>query len=96
MDSGASGHMSSNDGILLSRLLPSHSFVTVGNGQTIPILCCGNYILPTSTSNFQLNNVLVVPSLVCDLLSVRQFTRDNKCSIEFDASGFSIKDLHSK
>jgi transposase InsO family protein len=29
---------------------------------------------------------------VHNLLSVRQFTRDNNCSIEFDAFGFFIKD----
>jgi hypothetical protein len=41
---------------------------------------------------FSLNNVLVAPALVRNLLSVGQFTRFNNCSIEFDAFGFSIKD----
>jgi hypothetical protein len=27
------------------------------------------------------------------LLSIRQFTSDNFCSVEFDARGFSVKDL---
>jgi hypothetical protein len=44
-------------------------------------------------SNFILNNILVAPSLVHNLISVRQFTRDNSCSIEFDASSFSVKEL---
>jgi len=96
MDSGASSHMSPTDGILLSRLRPSHPSVTVGNGQTIPISCRGESVLSTAASNFRLSNVLVVPSLVRNLLSVRQFTRDNNCSIEFDALGFSVKDLPTK
>ncbi|XP_066344408.1 uncharacterized protein [Miscanthus floridulus] len=54
LDTGATTHMSSSDGILLSRLPP--------------------------------------PPSVRNLLSVRQFTHDNNCSIEFDACGFSVKD----
>lgn len=50
-------------------------------------------IIPTSSSPLHLNNVLVTPSLVKNLISVRQFTRDNNVSLEFDPAGFSIKDL---
>jgi hypothetical protein len=53
----------------------------------------GHYVLPITASTFALNNVLVVPSIVQNLLSVRQFIRDNSCSIEFDAFGFSVKDI---
>jgi hypothetical protein len=95
MDSGASAHMSSNDGILLHRLFPSVSYIIVGNGTKIPVTSSGPSILHTKTSNFALNNVLVAPSVVRNLLSVRQFTRDNSCSIEFDAFGFSVKDLRT-
>jgi hypothetical protein len=31
-----------------------------------------------------------------NLLSVRRFTTDNSCSIEFDPSGFSVKDLATR
>ena len=57
----------------------------------MPVLTRGTSILPTAVTSFSLNNVLVAPALVHNLLSVRQFTRDNNCSIEFDASGFSVK-----
>jgi hypothetical protein len=33
-----------------------------------------------------------VPDIVRNLLSIRQFTRDNHCSIEFDAFVCSVKD----
>ena len=88
--------MSSNDGILLSRLPSPPSSITVGNGQSIPIFGRGTSLLHIADRPFYLNNVLVAPQLTRNLLSVRQLTRDNNCSIEFDASGFSVKDLRTK
>ena len=85
--------MSPSDGILLSRLPHSDSFITVGNGSNIPISCRGTSTLSVANTTFHLNNVLVALALVRNLLSIRQFTRDNSCSIEFDALGFSVKDL---
>jgi hypothetical protein len=84
--------MSSSDGILLSCLPPPPSGITVGNGTTIPVTCSGTCTLSSPNTIFHLNNVLVAPALVRNLLSVHQFTRDNACSIEFDACGFSVKD----
>jgi len=92
LDTGATSHMSSNDGILFSRLPHLPSFITVGNGSSIPICSRGTSTLSLADHTFKLNNVLVAPQLVRNLLSVRQFTRDNNCSIEFDALGFSVKD----
>jgi hypothetical protein len=88
--------MHSSDGILLSCSPASHVFISVGNGSHIPVTSRGRSILTTPASNFALNNVLIVPSIIRNLLSVRQFTRDNSCSIEFDALGFSVKDLRTK
>ena len=84
--------MSSSDGILLFRLPHSDSFITFANGSNIPISCHGTSTLLAADTTFDLNNVLIAPSLVRNLLPVHQFTRDNSCSIEFDALGFSIKD----
>jgi hypothetical protein len=96
MDSGATSHMSSNDGILLSRFPSPPCSITVGNRQSIPSSGRGTSLLPIVDRYFHLNNVLVAPQLARNLLSVRQLTRDNNCSIEFDASGFSVKDLQTK
>jgi hypothetical protein len=96
MDTSASTHMHSSDGILLSHSPAAHSSIIVGNGTRIPVTSRGSSILATDTSKFVLNNVLVVPSIVRNLLSVRQFTRNNRCSIEFDASGFSVEDLRTR
>jgi hypothetical protein len=91
MDSGATSHMSSNDGILLSRCHSPPCSITVGNGQSIPSSDHGTSLLPIVDRYFHLNNVLVAPQLARNLLYVRQLTRDNNCSIEFDASGFLLK-----
>jgi hypothetical protein len=45
---------------------------------------------------FYLNNVLVTPDIIKNLLSVRQFTTDNNCSMEFDPFGLSVKELNSR
>jgi hypothetical protein len=96
MDSEATSHMSSNDGILLSCCHSPLCSITVGNGQSIPSSGHGTSLLPIADRYFHLNNVLVAPQLARNLLSVRQLTRDNNCSIEFDASGFSVEDLQTK
>ena len=64
----------------------------VGNGASIPVTTRGSSILDINSTKFVLNNILVAPSIVRNLLSVRQFTRDNGGSIEFDAFGFSVKE----
>jgi hypothetical protein len=40
-----------------------------------------------------LNEILVAHNLVQNLLSVRIFTTNNSCSMEFDPFGLSMKDL---
>ena len=92
LDTGATSNIASSNGILLTRLPPYSSSITVGNGHSIPVVSRGTSILPTTNTSFHLNNVQVAPDIVRNLLSVRQFTRDNHCSIEFDALGFSVKD----
>nr|GEY79367.1 ribonuclease H-like domain-containing protein [Tanacetum cinerariifolium] len=53
----------------------------------------GHSILPTLHRLLHLNNVLVTPNIIKNLISVRQFTRDNNYTIEFDAFGFSVRDF---
>jgi hypothetical protein len=94
-DTGATSHMTSDAGIisqtLPSRHIPSH--IVVGNGHLIPVTSTGTTHLP---HNLSLKNVLVSPSLIKDLIFVRQFTTDNNCSIEFDPLGCSVKDLPTR
>jgi hypothetical protein len=87
--------MTFNAGIL-SRTLPSRhspSHIVVGNGNLIPVTSTGTTHL---SHNLSLNNVLVLPSLIKDLIYVRQFTTDNNCFVEFDPFGCSMKDLPTR
>ncbi|GJY65726.1 hypothetical protein Tco_0467964 [Tanacetum coccineum] len=94
MDTGASSHLNSH----LSKLSTVYNkclypSVCIGGGKSIPITNTGHSILPTLNRPLYLHNVLVTPNIIKNLISVRQFTRDNNCIIEFNAFGFSVKDF---
>ncbi|GKB69872.1 ribonuclease H-like domain-containing protein [Tanacetum coccineum] len=97
MDTGASSHLNSLTSNLNTvynkRLYPS---VCVGDGKTIPVTNTGHSILSTLNRPLYLHNVLVTPNIIKNLISVRQFTRDNNCTVEFDAFGFSVKDYFTR
>ena len=44
-------------------------------------------------SSLSLNDALVCPQIVKDLISVRKLSTDNNVSVEFNLSGFSVKAL---
>ena len=97
MDTGASSHMSSNASKLNSSTLVYNSPpIIVGNGTKLPVTHRASTHIPTARSPLSLPNVLVSPSLVKNLISVRSLTRDNNVSVEFDAFGFSVKDLPTR
>jgi hypothetical protein len=69
------------------------SSIIIGNGSALPVTLVGDSVLPEP---FYLNNILLAPDMVQSLLSVRRFTTDNWCSIEFDPFGLSVKDLSTR
>uniref|UniRef100_A0A2N9IXX5 CCHC-type domain-containing protein n=1 Tax=Fagus sylvatica TaxID=28930 RepID=A0A2N9IXX5_FAGSY len=93
-DTGATDHFTPD----LSTI-PDHQeytgtdLATVGNGQAIPITHIGNSQLKASSHLFHLRQVLRVPSMASNLLSVNKFCRDNNCCFLFDANQFEIKDM---
>lgn len=98
-DSGATSHMTSDAGNLSIYHPPSHSTpsnIIVGNGSLLPITSTGATFFPTISGSLHLRDVLVSPHIIKNLISVRQFTTDNNCSLEFDPFGVSVKDLLSK
>jgi hypothetical protein len=46
--------------------------------------------------SFRLPDVLVALSMVHNLLSIRRFLADNSCSVKFDSSSLTVKDLASR
>jgi hypothetical protein len=96
IDSGASYHTTPTTG-MLSRSHPpppTHpTSIVVGNGSTLPVTSVGASVFP---GPFYLNDVLIAPHITHNLLSVHRFTTNNSCSIEFDPTGFSVKDLATR
>jgi hypothetical protein len=92
-DSGTSNHTTSNDGNLTSIHPPNSidpSSIIVGNGSDLSFTSVGDSAL---LDLFYLNNVLVTPDIIQNLLSIHLFITDNWCSMEFDPSFLSVKDL---
>lgn len=91
-DSGATSHMTNNKGNI-DKPVPyeGNDKIFVGNGQGLHITHVGNASLNTDYGKLKLNNVLVVPKLKKNLLSVGQLIKDNKCSFEFNSDGFVVK-----
>ena len=97
IDSGATAHMASNPGILSSATpTPPSTRIVVGNGATMPVTHVGRASIPIPTSSLELHNVLVSPSLIKNLISVKQLARDNRLSVEFDPFGFTVTDLRTR
>jgi hypothetical protein len=107
-DSGSSNHTTSDAGTLTfvrppldaGTLTVVHpptstdlSSIVVGNGSAQPVTSVGDSTLP---SPFYLNNILVTLDIIQNLLSVRCFTTDNWCFIEFDPFDLSMKDLSTQ
>jgi hypothetical protein len=95
-DSGAGSHMTADTGKLSTILSPSSltpSSIIVGNGALLPVTATGSHTFSFPHRNLVLNDVLVSPNIIKNLISIRRFTTDNNCSIEFDPFGLSVKDL---
>ncbi|KAK9214354.1 hypothetical protein WN944_006343 [Citrus x changshan-huyou] len=91
-DWGATSHMTNNKGNIDKPVLyKGNDKRFVGNGQGLHITHVGNASLNTDYGKLKLNNVLVVPKLKKNLLSVGQLIKDNKCSFEFNSDGFVVK-----
>ncbi|GJR07101.1 ribonuclease H-like domain-containing protein [Tanacetum coccineum] len=97
MYTGASSHLNASSTCLSdvfnTCLYPS---ISVGDGHSIPVTNTCHSILPTSHGSLHLRNVLITPSIVKNIIYLRQFVRDNNCTIEFDAFGFSVKDFATR
>ncbi|GKA39946.1 ribonuclease H-like domain-containing protein [Tanacetum coccineum] len=97
MDIGATSHLSSHTGNLQTFYLNRNFYsVIVRNGSSIPVIHSGHVQIPNPYRPLHLRNVFVTPNIIKNLVSVRKFTIDNKCSIDFDPYGFSVRDYHTR
>nr|GEV77970.1 ribonuclease H-like domain-containing protein [Tanacetum cinerariifolium] len=97
MNTCASSHLNNSVNSLSENfnacMYPS---ISIGDGRSIPVTNTDHSILPTPFISLHLNNVLLTPHIVKNLIYVCQFVRDNNYTIEFDALGFSIKDFMTR
>jgi hypothetical protein len=80
VDFNASNHTTSDAGnltyIRLSHINDPSSII-MGNRSSLPVTSVGD---TTFFGPFYLNNILVTPDIIQNLLSIRRFTTDNWCS----------------
>ena len=67
----------------------------IGDGSGLSITHTGSTSLKTPQTTFKLNNVLCVPRIKKNLISISQFCKSNNVSIEFLPSNFLVKELYT-
>jgi hypothetical protein len=93
VDTGASDHMTSDYSQLQSLFPSPQTIISTANGSTSPITGVGSVIL---SKNITLDNVLVVPTLECNLLSVSQITSSLACTVTFWPSYCVFQDITTR
>lgn len=90
-DSGATSHMTHDpDGVDTLVAYSGNEHVMVGNGQSLSISHIGSVSPAYPPNSLPLSNVLVVPGLKKNLISISQLMKDNNCCVSFSPSGFFI------
>ncbi|RVW65975.1 Retrovirus-related Pol polyprotein from transposon RE1 [Vitis vinifera] len=97
LDSGATHHLSHT----VANIHNGTSYngtdsVMVGNGKSLLITQVGHSFLHISAKPFVLHNVLHVPQLTSNLISVSKFCTDNNTILEFHPFSFFVKDKDTK
>lgn len=94
-DSGATHHVTNNPSNLLDSIsLPGSDQVLLGNGQGLPILSIGKAHLTSPyapRTALKLDNLLLVPGITKNLISVSQFAKDNAVYFEFHPTFCVVK-----
>ncbi|PNX94499.1 retrovirus-related Pol polyprotein from transposon TNT 1-94, partial [Trifolium pratense] len=99
-DSGASHHLTYNPNNLAYRIpYQGHDQVTMGNGQGVSIQSLGHshFYSPNNPSvRLKLNELLHVPNISKNLLSVSKFAQDNNVIFEFHPYCCYVKSQDSR
>ena len=97
-DTGATHHLTNNmDNLnLQSEDYTGSDHVLVGNGAGLQISHVGSSIFTPSKTPFVLKQLLLVPEIQKNLISVQQFCNDNLVFFEFHDQFFLIKDYSGK
>ena len=93
LDSGCSHHMTSRHKLLTNIWKTKPSRVGLPDGSDI---LASEHGCGTLSSNFVLKDVLCVPNLTCDLISVKQLIKENNCFVTFYADYCVIQDQSTR
>uniref|UniRef100_A0A803NGE1 Retrovirus-related Pol polyprotein from transposon TNT 1-94 n=1 Tax=Cannabis sativa TaxID=3483 RepID=A0A803NGE1_CANSA len=95
LDNGATHHMTNDaENLTTATDYKGKAKVVVGNGSSLSIHHLGTSSVPTILPNqsLLLQDILHVPNVTKNLLSISKFTKDNNVTIEFDDLSCLIKD----
>ena len=94
LDFGASYYVTSNiSNLSLRQPYEGPDDIIISDGTGLNMTHVGKSTLSSPSHSFLLSNVLCVPSMKQNLISVSQFCKTNNASIEFYTSSFCAKDL---
>lgn len=89
IDSGASRHMTANRNWLSNVKNSPIAEITAANNSKMAVSACGSVALRVDSGNIEIKNVLCVPELTNNLLSVAQIV-ENGNTVVFDRNGCSV------
>jgi histone deacetylase 1/2 len=96
-DTGATDHLTNDMGrMTVQERYTGTDQVQVANGSGLSITHVGHSRLPGSSSPIELKNILHVPGLSTNLLSVYRLVSDNDIFVEFHKYFFFVKDKVTK
>ncbi|KAM6582045.1 hypothetical protein CsatB_009047 [Cannabis sativa] len=94
-DSGATNHLTPDlHNLVAPQDFPGLDQIQMGNGSGLNILHTGHnsFISPFTSQSLKLNNLLHVPDITKNLMSVSQFANDNSVYFEFHPHFCFVKD----
>lgn len=96
-DTGATDHITNElDRLAVRERYNGNEQVQVGNGAGLKISHIGHSTINTAARPLFLRNILHVPGITKNLLSIHRFTRDNDCYFEYHPWNFFIKDRQTR
>ena len=94
LDSGATHHLTTDlNNLSLHQPYNGGEEVTIADGSGLAISHTGSALLPTPSQSLTLRDVLYVPNLQNNLVSVYRLCNANQVSVEFFPAHFQVKDL---
>ena len=92
-DTGATDHITGDlNKLLVREKYHGNDQVQVANGSGLSILHTGHSHISTPSWSLQMSNILHVPNIARNLLSVHCFSTDNNVLFEFHPDDFLVKD----